>query len=156
MLRMAPGHPVTRPHLEFPASWPSSPLPGRKKVLHFISPFYPHLLCSFLRLCEPLEGGGLQGLPPVLDLLQLLLELLGGEARGLRAWGDGRLLRRLGVLQDNLNNVICQMRSLSMQQILHLEAQTSGLDISFRDLGSFWFLIHFWHSDKEKIRISFD
>ena len=62
-----------------------------------------HLFSSLLSLCKPLEGGGLQRLPPVLDLLQLLLELLGGEARGLGAGGDGGLLRGLGVLQDDLN-----------------------------------------------------
>ena len=62
-----------------------------------------HLFGSLLRLGEPLEGGCLQGLPPVLDLLQLLLELLGGEARGLGAGGDGGLIRGLGVLQDHLN-----------------------------------------------------
>ena len=62
-----------------------------------------HLLGSLLRLGQTLEGGGLQGLPPVLDLLQLLLELLGGEARGLGAGGDGGLLRGLGVLKDDLN-----------------------------------------------------
>ena len=62
-----------------------------------------YLFSSLLRLGKPLKGGSLQRLPPVLDLLQLLLELLGGEARGLGAGGDGGLLRGLGVLQDDLN-----------------------------------------------------
>ena len=104
MLRMILTHPgVTRPHSESRASWPSS-LSPKRSTLYFR--YFPIILChlfsSLLSLSKPLESGGLQRLPPVLDLLQLLLELLGGEARGLGAGGDGGLLRGLGVLQDDL------------------------------------------------------
>ena len=103
MILAHPG--VTPPHSESRASWPSSLSPGRQFHQDKIFSVLSHLFGSLLRLGKPLEGGGLQGLPPVLDLLQLLLELLGGEARGLGAGGDSRLLRGLSVLKDDLNVV---------------------------------------------------
>ena len=105
MLRMIITHPgVTRTRSESRASWPSSLSPKRSSFYFVIfTQLYSYLFSSLLRLGKPLKGGSLQRLPPVLDLLQLLLELLGGEARGLGAGGDGGLLSGLGVLQDDLN-----------------------------------------------------